>query len=102
MIFPGPSTEISTNASNMLGKAVITSLSRISPRSSQPPKYPVRAPKVIPAPPPMARAHSATKSVVPPPLSTRLKMSRPKRSVPKRWRSDGARFFSAPFMAAGS
>ena len=55
-----------------------------------------------PQPPPMATVHRAMTSVVPAPFMTRLKMSRPKLSVPIQWARDGGSSFSAPDMAEGS
>ena len=92
---------MNTRASRMLGNAVTASLMRISASSSQPPKYPVKAPTSVPTAAPMHTVAALMKKVVPAPASTRLKMSRPKLSVPNRCRRHGARNFSLPDMAVG-
>ena len=50
---------------------------------------------------PMATTHTAMRKEVPAPLRTRLKMSRPKLSVPSRWRREGAWFLAEASMAVG-
>ena len=55
----------------------------------------------IPTAAPMHTVAALMKKVVPAPASTRLKMSRPKLSVPNRCRRHGARNFSLPDMAVG-
>ena len=55
----------------------------------------------MPAAAPMHTVAALMKKVVPAPASTRLKMSRPKLSVPNRCRRHGARNFSLPDMAVG-
>ena len=102
IFFPGSRTEMTTRASRMLGKAVSASLRRIRISSTGPPKYPVRAPVRQPHTAPMARVARAMEAVAPAPLRTRLKISRPKLSVPIQWAGDGGSNLGPAAMALGS
>ena len=64
-----------------------------------PPKYPVKAPRRMPAQPEKSTTRLPMPMVVPSPFMTLEKMSRPKLSVPKMWRRDGALNVSAADMA---
>ena len=88
--FPGPTRLTTSSARRKLGNAVRASFSRISTSSTRPPKYPVTAPTSVPMMAPMETVERAMASVVPLPFITRLKISLPKLSVPKRcWRVGG-------------
>ena len=91
---------MTTSASRTLGKAVRASLIRIRISSTMPPKYPVRAPMAVPHAAPMATVARAMEAVAPAPFITRLRMSRPKLSVPMRWAREGPA--RSMLMALGS
>ena len=55
----------------------------------------------IPARQPIATTHRAIRKVVPAPFSTRLKISRPRLSVPRMWAGEGALIFAAESIAVG-
>ena len=74
---PFPKKLTKTRAKRMLGKALTTSLIRMTTSSSQPPLYPAVNPMIVPMTHPKAMVESATRNVVPAPCITRLKMSRP-------------------------
>ena len=93
---------MSTKASRMLGKAVMASLKRISASSTRPPKYPVQAPTAVPHTAPTATVLTAMRKVVPAPRRTRLKMSRPKLSVPSQWAREGPSSLGPAIRASGS
>ena len=78
-----------TRASRMLGNAVSASFRRISTSSTIPPKYPVTAPTMVPAVPPIRMVAAAMTRVVPDPCMTRLKISLPNLSVPNRCAGEG-------------
>ena len=101
-LLPGPTTEMMTRASRILGNAVRASPTRMSTSSTTPPKYPVSAPMAVPHTAPMATVATAMANVVPAPCMTRLKMSRPKLSVPIQWARDGPASLGPASMALGS
>ena len=62
----------------------------------------MRAPTSVPTTAPMVTVQALMKKVVRAPTMTRLKISRPKLSVPNRCHREGAANFSLPDMAVGA
>ena len=60
------------------------------------------APTTVPTTAPMVTVARAIRKVLPAPCRTRLKMSRPKLSVPSRWAMEGASNLPPTLMAEGS
>ncbi len=96
---PLPRRLIITRVNRILGNPFTASVIRMTTSSSRPPKYPVNAPSRIPAVPDTATTRLLTTTVVPSPCITLEKISRPKLSVPKKCRREGAWNFSAADMA---
>ena len=99
---PLPKRLMKTSASSILGKARTASLNLISISSTAPPKYPVRAPIIIPNVTPISTVARATNSVVAPPIESLANRSLPKLSHPRGWASEGSANLSAALIAFGS
>src|SRR5215510_5746896 len=81
----GPTEATSTSASKIVGKDSEMSTSRMSKESVRPPKYPEISPSAVPTMPPTKIAIADTVSDTRAPWISRLRMSRPSLSVPRRW-----------------
>ncbi len=88
-----------TKVSRILGKLFRAFVTRMTNSSSTPPKYPVNAPRRIPASPEKNTTRLLMTMVVPSPCITLENISRPKLSVPNRCLRDGAENFSEADIA---
>ena len=83
LVSPGPRVVAMDMASTILGMAIIMSQKRMIRVSASPPKKPAKAPRRQPTRALPASEIKAIFKEVRVPYTTRLKMSRPKLSVPK-------------------
>ncbi len=86
----GPKAAVTAMARMICGKAKTRSVSRINASSASRPRYPATSPSR----PPTSRASETMASASGidnrAPYTTRLKMSRPRESVPNQWAAEGA------------
>src|SRR5262245_43522588 len=80
----GPTEATRTSASKIVGKDSEMSTSRMSRESIRPPKYPEIRPSAVPTIPPTKMAIADTVKDTRAPWISRLRMSRPSLSVPRR------------------
>ena len=81
---PVPNTVMNTSAKITPGNAICASMMRMITSSTAPPTYPATAPSNSPTVSPMPTEDAPTKNAACEPFITRLKISRPKLSVPSR------------------
>src|SRR2546426_3807843 len=81
----GPTEATRTSASKIVGMDREMSTSRMSRPSIRPPKYPEIRPSAVPTMPPTKIAIADTVRDTRAPWISRLRMSRPSLSVPRRW-----------------
>src|SRR2546422_344716 len=81
----GPTEATRTSASKIVGMDREMSTSRMSRPSIRPPKYPEIRPSAVPTMPPTKTAIADTVRDTRAPWISRLRMSRPSLSVPRRW-----------------
>src|SRR5215471_7607413 len=86
---PGPSMATITNANRIVGKTSKISTTDMRNLSTAPPKKPALRPITIPIVAPMPTATTPTVSEIRDPQMMRLRMSRPKASVPNQCKSPG-------------
>ena len=99
---PGPATATIAMANRMLGNARRRSMQRIINVSAHPPQYPAHRPRSVPTSSAAVMEAPPIRSEIREPYIIRLRISRPKSSVPRGCSNEGGSSRAYRFCSMGS